>query len=114
MSSDAFLGTFKDAIPFELVCHCYPVELSSQAQTVLNTISANLRIDTPIPTPASQYEREHIRGETFKSLKSLIPELKPQYVSGMLTKTRWEYDNGYPMEHVSSFQSFECFGLCDV
>lgn len=103
MSNDAFLGTFKNTIPFKDICFCKPVEISSQAQTVLNAISENIRTDTPIPTPDSHYETEHAMGETLKSLKNLIPELKPQYVSGVLTKTRWEYDNGYPMEHVSSF-----------
>ncbi|KAK1242980.1 hypothetical protein MKX08_005792 [Trichoderma sp. CBMAI-0020] len=103
MSNDAFLGTFKDVIPFGNICCCKPVELSSQAQTVLNTISANLRIDTPSSALTSQHEIEHIKGETFKSLKNLIPELKPQYASGLLTKTRWEYDNGYPMEHVANY-----------
>lgn len=114
MSNDAFLGTFKDTISFGNVCCCKPVEISSNAQTVLNTISANLLIDTPIPIPDSHYERDLIRGEAFKSLKNLIPELKPQYVSGLSTKTQWECDNRYPMENVSPFQLFECFSLCGV
>ncbi|KAM0514532.1 hypothetical protein ACHAPE_006827 [Trichoderma viride] len=103
MSNDAFLGTFKNAVPFKDICCCKPVEISSQAQSVLNTISANIRTDTPISTLDSHYETEHVMGETLKSLKNLIPELKPQYVSGVLAKTRWEYDNGYPMEHVANY-----------
>lgn len=114
MSNDAFIGTFKDAMPFENDFWCNPVEISSKAQTVLNTISADLRVDSPIPTPVSQYERQLIRSETFKSLKHLIPELKPQYIPGLLAKTRWEFDNGYPMEHVSFCPRLECFGLCQA
>lgn len=102
MINDAFLGTFKDVVPFEDSSWFNPVEISSKGQAVLDTISADLQIDSPIPTPASQHERQHIRDETYKALKRMVPDLKPQYVSGLLFKTRWEADNGYPMGHVSS------------
>lgn len=112
MSNDAFLGTFQSTIPFEEGIWCSPVEISSKAQAVLDTLSADLRDDLPITTPSSQYDRQHIANEAYKSLKHLIPEMKPQYVPGSLVKTRWEYDNGYPMEHVSSRRRPECPGLC--
>ncbi|KAL7919431.1 hypothetical protein ACQKWADRAFT_315673 [Trichoderma austrokoningii] len=103
MSNDAFLGTFQSTIPFEDDILCNPVEISSKAQAVLDTLSADLRDDSPMPTPVSQYDRQHIRNEAYKSLKHLIPEMKPQYISGSLVKTRWEYDNGCPMEQVADY-----------
>jgi hypothetical protein len=109
MSNDAFLGTCKDAIPFEDGLWCNPVEISSKAQTVLDTISADLSVDWPITTSASQYDKQQLKAETYESLKKLIPELQSQYVSGLLTKTQWEYDNGYPVEHVSSFNDLNAF-----
>lgn len=108
MINDAFFGTFKDVVHFEDEFWCNPVEISSKAQDVLDTVSADLQVDSPIPAPASQYERQRIRDEAYKSLKRMVPELKPQYVSGLLSKTRWEADNGYPMAHVSSYQQLVC------
>ncbi|KAL6892105.1 hypothetical protein GGI43DRAFT_430202 [Trichoderma evansii] len=103
MINDAFFGTFKDVVPFEDDYWCNTVEISSRAQAVLDTLSADLQIDSPIPTPVSHHERQHIRDETYKALKRMVPDLKPQYVSGLLFKTRWEADNGYPIRHVADY-----------
>ncbi|GFP57591.1 hypothetical protein TASIC1_0008043200 [Trichoderma asperellum] len=101
--NDAFLGTVKDTMPSEDNFWCNPAETSSRAQAVMNTISADLRIDPQIPTPVSQGERQRMRNEVSNALRRLLPDLKPQYVPGLLAKTQWEADNGYPMGHVADY-----------
>lgn len=107
--NDAFLGTVKDTMPSEDDFWCNSAETSSRVQALMNTISADLRIDPPISTPVSQRERQRMRNDVSNALRRLLPDLKPQYVPGLLTKTQWEADNGYPMGHVSSCRQLERF-----
>jgi hypothetical protein len=101
MISDGFLGMLQGSVPFEDDFWYDDVELSTEAQAVLDTISADLRIGEPMPMPIPPYQRQPKREEAGRALRHAVPELQPQYVLGSLVKTQWEIDNGYPMGNVS-------------
>ncbi|RFU77077.1 hypothetical protein TARUN_5161 [Trichoderma arundinaceum] len=97
MINDAFLGTLQDVVPFEDGYWYDDMELSSEAQAILDTISADLRIGEPMPMPIPPYQRQQKREAAMRALRHMVPELQPQHVQGSLVKTQWEIDNGYPM-----------------
>ncbi|KAM0263011.1 hypothetical protein ACHAQJ_001389 [Trichoderma viride] len=101
MANDAFLGMLHGIVPFEDDFWYNDVELSAEAQAVLDTISADLRIGEPMPMPIPPYQRQQKREEAGRALRHTVPELQPQYVLGSLVKTQWEVDNGYPMGYLT-------------
>ncbi|KAL7929377.1 hypothetical protein V8C35DRAFT_325223 [Trichoderma chlorosporum] len=82
LKNNAFLGTIH--------------QLSTEARSVLNTISTDLRVCEPMPMPIPGYQRQEKRQEAHRALKRMVPELQPQTAPGGLAKTQWEIDNGYP------------------
>ncbi|KAH6605439.1 hypothetical protein Trco_007146 [Trichoderma cornu-damae] len=104
MINDALLGTLQDIVPFEDgYWHDNDVPLSPEAQAVLDTISADLRIGEPMPMPIPPYQRQQKREEAVRALRHMVPELRPQHIPGSLVKTQWEIDNGYPMGYPTNY-----------
>ncbi|KAL6856753.1 hypothetical protein J3F83DRAFT_769484 [Trichoderma novae-zelandiae] len=83
-------------VPWEGGLEQDDVEMSAEAQLVLNTISSDLRSGEPMPMPIPPYQRQQKADEAHRSLRRIVPELQPYSAPGGLAKTQWEIDNGYP------------------
>ncbi|KAK1244351.1 hypothetical protein MKX07_003150 [Trichoderma sp. CBMAI-0711] len=97
MRSDAFLGTRQARVPWEAnPFEPADVEMSVEAQTVMDTILTGATSDEPMQTPMPFHQRQQMSEEAHHTLRRIVPELQPIIATGGLARTQWEIDNGYP------------------
>ncbi|KAH0491957.1 hypothetical protein TgHK011_003358 [Trichoderma gracile] len=94
--SDAFLGRRQGPVPWERGPEQAEVQMSAEAQTVMETISTELRSGEPMPMPIPAHQKQQAGEEANRVLRRVVPEFQIDTAPGGLVKTQWEIDNGYP------------------